>query len=44
MKFSGKMRHMIIFKLTKKTGLHPLSLSLSLSLKNTFLEKPQGVG
>ena len=35
MKFSGKMRLMIIFKVRKKQGF-------ILSLEDTFLEKPQG--
>ena len=35
MKFSGKMRLTIIFKVTKKQGF-------ILSLEDTFLEKPQG--
>ena len=35
MKFSGKMWLMIILKVTKNQGL-------TLSLENTFLEKPQG--
>ena len=34
-KFSGKMWLMIILKVTKKQGF-----TLSLSLENTFLEKP----
>ena len=38
MKFSGKLRNMIILKATKKQGF---SLSLSLSLEGIFLEKPQ---
>ena len=39
MKVSGRMWLMIILKVTKYQGL---SLSLSLSGENTFLEKPQG--
>ena len=37
MRFSGKMRLMIILKVTKKHGF-------SLSLENTFWEKPRGGG
>ena len=36
MKFSGKMWLMMILEVTKKHGL-------TLSLEDTFLEKPQGV-
>ena len=43
MKVSGRMWLMIILKVTKYQGF-TLSLSLSLSLENTFLEKPQGKG
>ena len=37
MKFSGKMYLMIILKVTKNQGF-------TLSLKDTFFEKPQGGG
>ena len=37
MKFSGKMCLMIILKVTKNQGF-------TLSLEDTFFEKPQGVG
>ena len=37
MKFSGKMCLMIILKVTKKQGF-------TLSLEDTFFEKPQGGG
>ena len=37
MKFSGKMYLNIIFKVTKKQGF-------TLSLEDTFLEKPQEAG
>ena len=37
MKFSGKMCLMIIIKVTKNHGF-------TLSLEDTFLEKPQGAG